>query len=204
MTRFFCAPVIATVSVFFAAPVVAAEIYHYKDENGRSHYADRQHHGGFQRYTPDRWKREQMRYFGYQNFRRNQKKYADLVHRMARRYGVDTHLLDALITTESAYDPRAESKAGAVGLMQLMPATARRYGATPAARYDPEANLDVGTRHFKHLLSRFKNDTQLALAAYNAGETAVSRHGNKIPPFYETRRFVWKVMRQYRQYRARR
>ena len=104
-------------------------------------------------------------------------------------------LLHALITIESVYDPNAESRAGAVGLMQLMPATAKRYGVTN--RHNPVANLSGGTRYLKDLLIRFDSNLELALAGYNAGENAVERYGNKIPPFDETQEYVRKVMQLY-------
>ena len=102
---------------------------------------------------------------------------------------------------ESAYDPHAVSKAGAVGLMQLMPGTARRYGVTD--RRDPRENLTGGVRYLRDLLIQF-NDVVLALAAYNAGEFAVIEHGRRVPPYPETRAYVRKVLTFYREYRERR
>ena len=192
-------PAALTAAIAFAADAAADRIYRYDN-----HYSDRPLHSGFAPYSPDIFKRERMRSFRYDDYRRNRERYAPLVTRAANRYRLDRALLDALITVESAYDPLAESKAGAAGLMQLMPATARRYGVSPDERYHPQANIDAGSRHFSDLLRRFNNDRRLALAAYNAGENAVTRYGDNIPPFRETRRFVRKVMNQYRQYRSRR
>ena len=104
-------------------------------------------------------------------------------------------LLHAVITIESAYDPNAISRAGAVGLMQLMPATAKRYGVTN--RRNPSANLSGGTRYLKDLLLRFDSNLELALAGYNAGENAVEKFGNKVPPFEETQNYVRKVLTLY-------
>jgi soluble lytic murein transglycosylase-like protein len=108
--------------------------------------------------------------------------------------------LHAVIRAESAYDPFAVSHKGAVGLMQLMPDTARRYGVSNLT--DPVANLQGGSRYLRDLLRLFKQNLRLALAAYNAGENAVIRHGHKIPPYQETRLYVEKALRYYRQYQA--
>jgi soluble lytic murein transglycosylase-like protein len=115
--------------------------------------------------------------------------FAALIASSAAAHGVDERLVHAVIQTESNYQPRARSRAGAKGLMQLMPATARQYAVRDP--YDPQANIDAGVRHLKHLLSRF--DLRLALAAYNAGEGAVTAYGG-LPPFAETRRYVARVL----------
>jgi soluble lytic murein transglycosylase-like protein len=117
-------------------------------------------------------------------------RYAAAIHRAASAHGVDPKLVRAVIQVESAYRPRARSPRGAVGLMQLMPATARQYGVEDP--YDPLANIDAGVRHLRSLLDRFP--LRLALAAYNAGEAAVARFGG-IPPFAETRAYVTRVLR---------
>lgn len=109
---------------------------------------------------------------------------------------VHPDLLRAVIVVESGFDPAAVSDRGAQGLMQLMPATALAYGASNAQ--DPEQNVQAGARFLRDLIDRYENDLELVLAAYNAGETAVKRHGHKIPPYRETLRYVPKVMRVYR------
>lgn len=101
-------------------------------------------------------------------------------------------LIHAVVQAESAYNPDAISKAGAMGLMQLMPATARRYGVSN--RRDPKQNLSGGSRLLRDLLMKYDYDLKLALAAYNAGEGAVKRYGNKIPPYPETQNYVKKVI----------
>ncbi|RMD71603.1 MAG: lytic transglycosylase domain-containing protein, partial [Gammaproteobacteria bacterium] len=123
------------------------------------------------------------------------RRFADLVEEAARRYGLDRCLLDALIMAESAYRPRAVSSKGALGLMQLMPETARRYGVSDP--FDPRQNIQGGARFLKDLLAAFGGDVRLAIAAYNAGEEAVRRYSG-IPPYPETRRHVAKVMALYR------
>lgn len=128
-------------------------------------------------------------------------RYAALVERASRAHGVDGALIHALIYAESSYDPNAVSPAGATGLMQLMPETARRYGEVDL--FDPEQNVRVGVRHFRDLLSQFDGDLELALAAYNAGPAAVERAGRRIPPNAETTRYVPKVIAHYRRLQTR-
>ncbi len=184
---------------FIPAWNVIAEIYVYTDTDGHVHLTDRPPHDGFRKITSREWMHKPMQSLDTGNFIRNRKKYSGLVDRAARRYRVDEFLLDALITAESAYDPTAVSRAGAVGLMQLMPGTAERYGISD--RYNPEANVYAGTRYLRDLLLQFDN-TELALAAYNAGENNVIRYGHKIPPFKETQKYVKKVMYYWNQYRS--
>ena len=115
--------------------------------------------------------------------------YGDIIDKVATEQGVDVKLVRALIRVESAYQPRARSHKGAMGLMQLMPATARQYSV--ANPYDPESNIQGGVRYLKSLLERLPR--HLALAAYNAGEAAVARfHG--IPPYPETRAYVSRIL----------
>ena len=179
--------------------LIAADIYVYKDAKGGISLTDRPKHKGFRLVISREWKHKAMISLDTGNFYKNRQRFTALIGKAARRYRVNEALLDALITAESAYDPRAVSKAGAVGLMQLMPGTAKRYGTTD--RYNPEANVYAGTRYFRDLLSQFK-DTRLALAAYNAGENNVIKYGYKIPPFKETQRYVKKVMQYYEQYQS--
>lgn len=119
----------------------------------------------------------------------------DLIAAAAAREGVDPALVEAVVAIESAFNPRAVSRKGAMGLMQLMPQTASRYGVSDP--FDPEANLTGGIRHLRDLLHRFGGDLRYALAAYNAGETAVLTHGG-IPPYRETRDYVRLVLARYR------
>lgn len=122
------------------------------------------------------------------------------------QHGVDYELLQAVIATESGFDASAVSPKGAVGLMQVMPATASRFGVSPDARRtveqklaDPAVNVPAGTRYLRYLLDLFPGRTDLALAAYNAGEGAVQRAGNQIPAFKETQNYVRTVMGLYAQ-----
>jgi len=109
---------------------------------------------------------------------------------------LDSELIHAVIHVESAYKTQAKSHKGAQGLMQLMPATASRLGVKNS--YDPAQNIEGGAKYLRELLTQFNNDISLALAAYNAGEQAVIRYGNKIPPYKETQAYVPKVMGIYK------
>jgi len=119
----------------------------------------------------------------------------DLAAAVARRHGLDPDLVMAVVSVESGFRPQAVSPKGAQGLMQLMPKTASSLGVTDA--FDPAQNLDGGTRHLGQLLTLYGGDLTRALAAYNAGEGAVHRHGG-VPPYRETRAYVKRVLERYR------
>lgn len=127
--------------------------------------------------------------------------FAPLVAAAAAEHDVPEALIHAVIRAESNYDPAAVSPQGAVGLMQLMPATARELGLNDAR--DPAANIRAGTQYLKRLLGMFGNDVALALAAYNAGPAAVTRSGG-TPPYGETRRYVPRVIKHFERLRSRR
>lgn len=127
---------------------------------------------------------------------KNRKKYTPLIAKAAKKYQVDEKLIHAVIHTESAYNAKALSSAGAVGLMQLMPATAKRYGVSN--RHSAAQSIDGGTHYLKDLMAMFDSNIQLVLAGYNAGEGAVKKYNNSIPPYPETRHYVQKVLRLYR------
>lgn len=120
-----------------------------------------------------------------------------LIAQAGQGTGVDAALLHAVVQVESGYNPRAVSRTGAAGLMQLMPATAKRFGVRD--RFDPLQNLRGGASYLAWLRDHFDGNLELALAAYNAGEGAVRRHGNRIPPYPETRSYVRKVLSLYQQ-----
>jgi soluble lytic murein transglycosylase-like protein len=120
---------------------------------------------------------------------------AQMIERIANAHDLRPELIHAVIRAESAYQADAVSSKGAVGLMQLMPATAERYGVID--RSDPEQNVQGGVAYLRDLLELFESDLRLALAAYNAGENAVMRYGNAIPPYPETQNYVRKVIRFY-------
>jgi soluble lytic murein transglycosylase-like protein len=126
--------------------------------------------------------------------------YDSLVRQTAAQFGIDAALVHAVISVESDYNPNAVSHRGATGLMQLMPETARRYGVVNSL--DPAQNVRGGVRYLTDLLKRFNNDLQLALAAYNAGEEAVVKFGNRIPPYPETAAYVPRVVDFYTRLRS--
>jgi len=126
--------------------------------------------------------------------------YDQIVDEVSRTYGLESALLHAVISVESRYNTKAVSQKGAAGLMQLMPQTAKRYGVVDA--FDPVQNLNGGARYLRDLLRLFNNNTSLALAAYNAGEHAVKKHGNRIPPYRETLNYVPQVLSFYQRYQT--
>ena len=117
--------------------------------------------------------------------------YGELVRAAAQKHGVDEKLIRRVIAAESNFNPQAVSRKQALGLMQLLPKTAAHYAVANA--FDPAANIDAGTRYLKELLTRYRGDVSLALAAYNAGPEMVDRYGG-VPPFRETRRYVKQIL----------
>ncbi len=123
-----------------------------------------------------------------------------LITESAAKHGLDPLLVYLVMREESAFNPRARSQAGARGLMQLMPATARRLGVRRL--HDPRENVEAGTRYLKSLIELYRGDVNLALAAYNAGEEAVARYGRRVPPYRETRNYVRRINAAYRRVRS--
>jgi soluble lytic murein transglycosylase-like protein len=128
-------------------------------------------------------------------------RYAHIVQTAAKAYGVESSLVHAVISAESGYDRYAVSRAGAMGLMQLMPETARRYGVQNIM--DPTENIHGGVRYLADLMQMFKGRVDLVIAAYNAGENAVIRAGHKVPNYAETRHYVPKVLGFYKNFQKR-
>src|SRR5712691_4974643 len=120
--------------------------------------------------------------------------YSQDINAAAARYAVPERLIWAVIRAESGFDPRAVSRKGARGLMQLMPATAAILGVRDS--FDPHENIDAGARHLRALIERFGHDLRLAVAAYNAGEKAVATYRG-VPPYRETKEYVARVLRFY-------
>jgi len=172
---------------------VAADIYKYVAPDGRVYYTDEPKKGFNYRLiirTRPKTYSHDLKYLSA-----NKYKFNDLIAKAAAKHQMDPKLLHAVIQAESAYNPNAVSSAGAVGLMQLMPDTARRYGVTD--RHDAEQNVDGGTRYLKDLLAMFNSNLKLAVAGYNAGEGAVMKFNNSVPPYPETQNYVQHVLRLY-------
>lgn len=122
-------------------------------------------------------------------------RYTSLIKEAARKYKLDHKLISAVIQVESQFRPEVVSRSGAVGLMQLMPLTAKQLGVTD--RLDPAQNIEGGTKYLRYLIERFKGDVTLALAGYNAGPLHVEKYG-KVPPFKETQRYIKKIFSIYK------
>ena len=127
--------------------------------------------------------------------RRRYKRYNKMIRVVAKSVGIEPAFLHAIVRAESNYNPKARSHVGAAGFTQLMPATAREMGVKN--RYNPVANLYGGARYLRYLLKFFNKNRKLAVAGYNAGPFAVKRHGYKVPPYRETRKYVKKVLSYY-------
>ena len=130
--------------------------------------------------------------------RKAEHQYHQFIVRAASQYQIDPALIKAIILAESGYNPKAVSKRGAKGLMQLMPETALSLGVVDI--FNPRQNITGGVQYFKHLVNRFNGDVKLALAAYNAGSRYV-RNYDGVPPFKATRYYIKKVFKYYRQYK---
>ncbi len=191
-----CAAALAA-SVFSASAVARhTTIYTYLDADGVRHYTD----------VPDN-NRYRLLHLSPHELTQSGDHYDAMLIAKATRYdaiiekaasssAVESNLLRAVIVVESGFNSRAVSKRGAVGLMQLMPATASRFGVSDP--FDPKENVHAGARYLRFLMDRFGHNVSLALAAYNAGEEAVDRNGGRIPPFSETLAYVPRVLKIYR------
>ena len=173
-----------------------SRIYSYVDELGVRHYTDVPDNNRYRLLILSPQDRTQSgdRYDSVLLARAAQ--YDAIIEKAAIATSVEPNLLRAVIVVESGFNSHAVSKRGAVGLMQLMPATATRFGVSNP--YDPRQNVHAGARYLKFLIDRFGQNIKLALAAYNAGEDAVDRNGGQIPPFAETRAYVPRVLKIYR------
>ena len=179
------------------APSVSAEIYKYIDENGVECYTD----AAFGKKTGTETKKRissntsASRETSQRTDTRRDIDYHDIVHEKAATYDIDPSLIKAVIKAESNWNDRAISRKGAMGLMQLMPGTAADMDVNNP--FDPEENIEGGTKYLKYLIERFNGDLTLALAAYNAGPGAVEKYGY-VPPFTETRQYVDKILTRYK------
>ena len=206
--RFKSAAVLAAAAFGAACLPATADIYSFKDEKGVVHFTNIS--GLDKRYKLVR--KESVASSGapvvdnyaparvFMPSQEDIQKYSAIIDTAAKAYGVDASLIHAVISAESGYNPYALSRTGAMGLMQLMPDTARRYGVQNMM--DPVENIHGGVRYLRDLLTMFKGRLDLAVAAYNAGENAVIRHGHRVPPYSETRHYVPKVLGFYKTFRA--
>lgn len=172
----------------------SADIYRYEDEEGVVHFTDAPTDKKFKIFMRDLRKDKELR-TRIRIAARNPQEFEHLVSAASAKYGVSASLIRAVIMAESGYNPQAVSRAGAGGLMQLMPGTAKSQKV--ADRFDPKQNVDGGVRYLKFLLDTFKGDVSLALAAYNAGLSNVAKYGG-MPPFEETRTYVNRVLANMR------
>jgi soluble lytic murein transglycosylase-like protein len=188
--------------VFAAAPC-AADVYSFVDEHGITHFTDVASDSRatlFMKSPPPAAAAESPAVRDAAPAGTLRKPYGEAISQVAREQGIEPALLHAVITVESGYNPRARSRKGARGLMQLIPATAKRFGVADV--WNPLENIRGGARYLRELMGLFNDDMQLAVAAYNAGEGAVMRSGNAIPPYPETRRYVPRVLEYYERYRS--
>jgi len=190
-------------SLIFAAALAASfsvgahtRIYTFVDADGVRHFTDMPNDNRYRLLvlSPHELTESGDRYDQHLLARAAQ--YDSIIETAAVNSAVPPNLLRAVIVVESGFNSRALSKRGAVGLMQLMPATASRFGVSNL--YDPKENVHAGAQYLKFLMDRFGHNLMLALAAYNAGEQAVDRNGGQIPPFRETMAYVPRVLKIYR------
>ena len=171
-----------------AASPASAQIYSWTDDSGHLVLSDRPKAGGERAYVVPR--SESIRTTrAFADIRTTL--YDELIEHYAQANDVRTDLVRAVVQVESGFNQWAKSPKGAMGLMQLMPATMREFGVRDA--YNAEQNLRGGVAYLKQLLDRYDNNEVLALAAYNAGPGAVDRHGQTVPPFKETQDYVHKI-----------
>jgi len=199
-------------SAFFLVPVLAvsagiaqADIYRFVDADGAVQFTNVPPDSRYKVYLKEKRQMpdpvaqtlaSELRYYDEEA----RSRYSWHIFEAARLTRLEPALIHAVISAESGYNPLARSRKGAAGLMQLMPEIAKRYGVKN--RLDPAQNIHGGARYLRDLIRLFKNDLQLAVAAYNAGENAVVRHGNRIPPYSETMTYVPRVMSYYKKYRT--
>jgi soluble lytic murein transglycosylase-like protein len=187
--------------LFFAVALVPgfarADIYYFTDANGVEHFSNVPADTRYKLLiaTPRDITAAPASAKDHVNWLARSAEYDGLIKGAAKDATIQAQLVRAVIVVESGFNPRAVSKKGAVGLMQLQPATARRYGVKNI--YDPTENVRAGAHYLKDLLARFDSNLELALAAYNAGEEAVERYGRHVPPYRETLAYVPSVMKVY-------
>lgn len=190
LRRTYCAMALIVGLTFFVIPAASADIYVYIDHEGTLHFTNTPTSSQYKVYLRETFARPTTSY--------HVASYDDVISEAAKRHGLSSSLIKALIHVESFFNPKAVSKKGAIGLMQIMPANLQSLNISDP--FDPWENIMGGARYLKLMLERFRGELPLALAAYNAGPTAVERYRD-IPPYPETEAYVKKVMRFFRHYK---
>lgn len=190
MTKKALIPIVLVLYQMSTSATALADVYVHKDKDGVLTFTNVPNHSGFRRVF-----RESISPLSRQTYTSN---FDNFIISASARHSIDPDLIRAVIKTESDFNSNARSPKGAMGLMQLMPDTARQHNVLDA--YDPLDNIEGGVRHLRLLLSRYRGNLELSLAAYNAGINAVERHGG-IPPYAETRQYVRRVLGFYDGYR---
>ena len=201
--------------LIIASTACRADIYGYVDEQGIAHFSaeklDSQYKlwskGALGSVEPDATDRDSPARLGRLTQHPSLKKYESLLKLASVEYSVELHLLKAVMAAESGFNPDAVSPKGAIGLMQVMPATAERYGVVADKRKsleqklrDPKTNIRLGARYLSDLSRKFPEQQKLVIASYNAGEGAVKQYKNTIPPYRETLNYVQLVSELYQVY----
>lgn len=178
---------LANISILLFAFAGEGEIYKVVNSDGTIHLTD----------TPGKRSFSKTKFYSSgqkEKTSQEESKFLDIIDEVSSKYGIDKDFVSSVIKCESDFSPSAVSEKGAVGLMQLMPDTALRFGV--GDRYDPRENIEGGAAYIDYLMRLYSGKLELVLAAYNAGETAVEKHSG-IPPFAETREFVRRVLSLY-------
>lgn len=187
-----------------SAGIAHADIFRYVDADGTVHFTNVPNDSRYKIYLKEKAKPDPVTETLASEIRhydpKERERYNKHIQDAAKVTKLEPALIHAVISAESGYNPFARSRKGAAGLMQLMPDTARRYGVKN--RLDPAQNIQGGARYLSDLVRMFNNDVQLAVTAYNAGENAVVKYGNRIPPYSETMTYVPRVMSYYKKYRT--
>ena len=176
-----------------------SDIYRYEDDDGIIHFTDAPTDRRFKIFMRELKKDKQLRTKLQLSSSVNPAEYDHIISTCATKYGVNPALIKAVIHAESGYNPKAVSRKGASGLMQLMPGTARSLKVSNC--FDPKDNVEGGVKYLRFLLDTFRGDVSLAVAAYNAGLGKVAKYGG-IPPYNETRTYVNRVLSYMQSYQA--
>ena len=191
MNRFHLLSRLVLLSSLFFPAVGYADVYAFRDKDGVLNFTNVPTHGGFRRVLREGTQPQAAL--------SSSGDYDEVIRSASDRHSIDADLVRAVIKAESDFNSNARSRKGAMGLMQLMPDTARLHNVLNA--FDPVDNIEGGVRHLRMLLERYQGDLRLSLAAYNAGSGAVEKHGG-IPPFVETREYVRRVLHFYEAFRG--